>query len=327
MNFLNIIDGEDKTSLLKNCIRNNYRHLRKWAKRTQTNCFRVYDKDIKEFPIAIDYYDGRFCIHFFASTREMPDPSQELQDETEQALNSLFGEDVTRVWRSRIKRLKTQQYEKIGQDQQYFVVQEHGVKFYVNLNDYLDTGLFLDHRLTRQMVAGLCKGKNLLNLFAYTGSFSVHAAIQGAKSTKSVDMSNTYTDWSVDNFKLNGLSLDNNEILRADCLKFLEQEMLTGTRYDVIVIDPPTVSRSKKMDEMFDIQKDYVDILLQSLELLSPEGSLLFSTNSRRFVFDQDHFFDYKVEDISSQTIPLDFRSRKIHRCWKITPVQKMALK
>jgi 23S rRNA G2069 N7-methylase RlmK/C1962 C5-methylase RlmI len=185
----------------------------------------------------------------------------------------------------------------------------------VNLKDYLDTGLFLDHRETRKMVASISKGKRLLNLFAYTCSFSVQAASSGACFTKSVDMSNTYTEWGKDNFLLNGLSLKNNEIVRADCLKFLDYEM---GEYDIIVIDPPTISRSKKMEQLFDIQIDYVALITKSLKLLLPGGVIFFSTNSRKFKFEDSLFAGCSIREITDKTLPLDFHNKKIHRCWKI---------
>jgi 23S rRNA G2069 N7-methylase RlmK/C1962 C5-methylase RlmI len=189
----------------------------------------------------------------------------------------------------------------------------------VNLIDYLDTGLFLDHRETRQIVAKLAPGKRLLNLFAYTCSFSVHAAVAGASFTKSVDMSNTYTEWGKDNFRLNGLPLTNHPIVREDCLKFLDIEK--GTSYDLIVIDPPTLSRSKKMDQMFDIHYDYIPLLQKALRLLAPGGTLFFSTNSRKFAFDVEQFSPYSVIEISHKTLPIDFHNQKIHRCWRISPL------
>ncbi|HSX27091.1 MAG TPA: class I SAM-dependent methyltransferase [Chlamydiales bacterium] len=309
-----IADGEDKSSPLKNCIRNKYRHVRKWAKRTQTNCFRIYDREIREYPLAIDYYNGRYCLHFFLS-REEEEPRQDLYDEAVHAICSLFAAAPDSIYsRTRIKREKTEQYEKASESKEFFTVLEYGVQFKINLTDYLDTGLFLDHRETRRLVASLAKGKRLLNLFAYTCSFSIHAAAAGAAFTKSVDMSNTYTAWGKDNFLLNSLPLQNNLIVRADCLKFLEKET---SLYDLIIVDPPTISRSKKMDQMFDIQIDYIPLLASALRLLAPNGALFFSTNSRKFDFDPTQFPSYSITEISEKTIPLDFHNRKIHRCWK----------
>lgn len=314
-----ISDGEDKSSPLKNCIRNNYRHVRKWAKRTKTDCFRIYDREIREFPLAIDFYAGRYCVHYFAKASGSDEPRDWLVETVAAVLKSLFQAHPEAIfWRSRIKREKREQYEKVGESKEFFVVQEYGVKFKVNLLDYLDTGLFLDHRETRRLVSAACKGKRVLNLFAYTCSFSVHAALAGATYTKSVDMSNTYTAWGRDNFKLNGIPMMNHEIVRADCMTFLDEEVASGKKYDVIIIDPPTISRSKKMKGMFDIQVDYIFLLSKSLQLLSKGGVIFFSTNSRKFVFDKISFASTSIEEISYKTLPIDFHDPKIHRCWKI---------
>lgn len=316
----NILDGEDKASAFLNCIRKNYRHVRKWAKRTTTNCFRIYDREMHHYPLAIDFYAGRYCIQYFSSDRDYPDPSDSLVEEVEKGLKQLLGADFESIyWRNRIKRAKTQQYEKADEVKEFFPVLEYGVQFRINLLDYLDTGLFLDHRETRRLVALASIGKKVLNLFAYTCSFSVHAAIGGALSTKSVDMSNTYTDWGRENFLLNGLSLRKHPIVRADCLKFLDEEILSREKYDLIIIDPPTISRSKKMDQMFDIQLDYPRLISKALQLLNPGGVIFFSTNSRKFVFDTNLFPDCSVQDISKQTLPIDFHDPRIHFCWKIS--------
>lgn len=321
INLPEIADGEDKSSPLKNCIRKNYRHVRKWAKRTETNCFRIYDKEIKEYPLAVDFYDGRFCIHYFPGSRAEEEPREELVAAIEEALRSLFRATPDVVfWRTRIRRERTQQYEKAGERKEFFEVREYGVKFLINLHDYLDTGLFLDHRETRQMVAKASQGKRLLNLFAYTCAFSVHSAVHGAAFTKSVDMSNTYTDWGKENFLLNALSLEKNVVVRADCMVFLKDEVNSGSRYDVIVIDPPTLSRSKKMEEMFDIQRDYPWLLEQASKLLAKGGVIYFSTNSRKFDFEPDLFPSLVSEEISEKTLPLDFHQTKIHRCWRLFP-------
>ncbi len=315
-----IADGEDKSSPLTNCIRNNYRHVRKWAKRTSTNCFRIYDRQINHYPLAIDFYAGRFCVQYFSPSKEEDEAPQDLINEIARILNTLFGalpDDI--YWRTRARRKETRQYEKLGESKKFFTVLEYGVKFSVNLSDYLDTGLFLDHRETRKIVASLSKGKRILNLFAYTCSFSVHAAASGAIFTKSVDMSNTYTEWGKHNFILNSLPLKNNPIVRADCVKFLDEEILSGEKYDIIVIDPPTISRSKKMEGLFDVQVDYVFLISKALELLSSHGVIYFSTNSRRFVFDPALFPSICLIEISKKTLPIDFHDPKIHRCWKIS--------
>ena len=315
-----IADGEDKSCPLKNRIRKNYRHIRKWAKRTQTDCFRVYDRDIKEYPLAIDFYAGRFCVQYFSYNAGEDAPPHEIEEHVRQTLCSIFSVDPAAIfWRTRVRRTKLQQYEKQAEEREFFVVHEYGVRFMVNLRDYLDTGLFLDHRETRQMVAALSPKKTVLNLFSYTCAFSVHAASKGAASTKNVDMSNTYCHWGRKNFELNSLPAGSNTIVREDCLKFLNDEIASKKKYDVIVIDPPTVSRSKKMEQLFDIQEDYVGLLSKALLLLSQGGTIFFSTNSRRFSFDQSFFPSCLIQDISAKTIPIDFHNQKIHRCWRIS--------
>jgi 23S rRNA (cytosine1962-C5)-methyltransferase len=310
-----ISGSEDKTNPLKNRIRKNYQHVRKWAKRAHTNCFRIYDRDIKEYPVAIDFYDGRFCVHYFGDE----DNTSALEKKTKETLHDLFGAPEDAFYeRQRIRRKKTEQYEKRAEAKEFFTVMEHGIRFKINLKDYLDTGLFLDHRQTRQVVASLAKNKRLLNLFAYTCSFSVHAAVAGATFTKSVDLSKTYTDWGRENFQLNSIPLTNHEIIRADCLKFLDEEIDAQMFYDVIVLDPPTLSRSKKMERMFDLQRDYAAFISKALKLLANDGTLFFSTNARDFKFDTTFFSEYTIQDISKKTLPIDFHSPKTHRCWKI---------
>lgn len=313
-------DGEDKSSPLKNRIRKNYRHARKWAKRTESNCFRIYDREIHHYPLAIDFYDSRFCVQYFSPSRNLEEIPQEVVEEVNAILCSLFetcSKDVI-YWRTRFKREKIQQYEKAATTREYFSVLENGYKFQVNLKDYLDTGLFLDHRETRKYIGALAKNKRVLNLFSYTASFSVYAAKAGAVFTKSVDMSNTYSEWARENFLLNEIPLKNNSIVRADCLKFLDEEILTKQKYDLIIIDPPTISRSKKMDQMFDIQENYIFLIKKALQLLSKEGVIFFSTNSRKFSFNSDYFPLCLIVEISHKTIPFDFHKARIHRCWKI---------
>lgn len=315
-----IADGEDKSSAFLNCLRNNYKHLRKWAKRTDTDCFRIYEKEIPQYPLAIDFYAGRFCVHYYSKNRIVEEPSIQLVEETNAALVKIFGCSIDQIyWRIRAKQKETRQYEKINQAKEFFIAHEFGVKFWINLTDYLDTGLFLDHRETRKLVASYANGKRLLNLFAYTCSFSVHAANAGSIYTKSVDMSNTYTEWGKENFLLNGFDLKNNEVIRVDCLKFLDEEIRSKQKYSLIVIDPPTISRSKKMEKMFDIQEDYVSIISKSLQLLTNDGIIFFSTNSRKFHFDLANFPNCNIQEISHKTLPMDFKDKKIHRCWKLS--------
>ena len=268
---------------------------------------------------------GDFAFNILLQVGKKSDePPEELKQEVESVLSDIFGANSLSIyWRSRIKRERLEQYEKSGELKEFFTVLEFGVKFRVNLLDYLDTGLFLDHRETRRIVASYAKGKRLLNLFAYTCSFSVHAAVAGSSFTKSVDMSNTYTSWGEDNFALNGIGLECNEVVRADCMKFLDEEIRSGLKYDLIVIDPPTISRSKKMERMFDVQEDYVFLISKALQLLAPGGQIFFSTNSRKFSFDPTLFAGSLIQEISDKTFPIDFHKRNIHRCWRINSYER----
>ncbi len=314
-----IANGEDLSSPFVNCLRNTYRHVRKWAKRTHTNAFRIYDRELYHYPLAIDFYAGRYSIHYFQKDRDVEEIPEEVVSEVEASLKLLFGTEPHDIyWRSRIRRKKYEQYEKRSDEKEFFSVLEYGTSFLVNLTDYLDTGLFLDHRETRRCVALQAKDKRLLNLFSYTASFSVQAAMQGAKYTKSVDLSNTYSDWAVENFRLNNLSLKNNVILRADCLTFLDEERRSAALYDIIVIDPPTISRSKKMQGMFDVQQDYHILLIKALDMLAPGGTIFFSTNLRTFVFDKELFSSIQVRDISNKCRPIDFKDPKIHQVYQL---------
>jgi 23S rRNA G2069 N7-methylase RlmK/C1962 C5-methylase RlmI len=210
------------------------------------------------------------------------------------------------------------QYERIDTQQRTITAHEGGLQFEVNLSDYVDTGLFLDHRITRGMVRSLAAGKHFLNLFAYTGSFSVYAAAGQAASTVTVDLSNTYLDWAQRNMTLNGLAGPRHEFVRDDAMGFLRSR---GRRamFDLAVVDPPTFSNSKKLDEFFDIQRDHVELLNRLMELMSPGGIVLFSTNFRRFKLAEAELHGVTVREISRQTVPPEFRNRRIHRCWRLT--------
>ena len=199
-------------------------------------------------------------------------------------------------------------------------LQESGLNFWINLTDYLDTGLFLDHRITRQLIAEQATGKDFLNLFSYTGSASVYAAAGNAKSTTTVDMSNTYLDWARDNMALNGFISDNHHYIRANCLEWLQTAQQEPDRYGLIFLDPPTFSNSSRMDGVFDIQRDHVSLINMSANLLTDDGALIFSTNRRDFKMNSEQFSQFDIKDISRATLPKDFeRNAKIHYCWSIS--------
>jgi len=212
------------------------------------------------------------------------------------------------------------QYEKLAEEKHYHEVNEGGLRFLVNFSDYLDTGLFLDHRLTRALVRDSAHGRHFLNLFAYTGSATVYAAAGGAASTTSVDMSRTYLDWARRNLALNGYSDARHHYIQADCLEWLKQVGKEKMRYGLIFLDPPSFSNSARMDETFDVQRDHPALLTATARLLAPDGVLIFSNNLRSFKMDHDALPGLHIEDITRSTIPTDYaRNTRIHNCWKIT--------
>ncbi|GAM75622.1 23S rRNA (guanine-N-2-) -methyltransferase rlmL [Vibrio ishigakensis] len=223
------------------------------------------------------------------------------------------------VLKVRQKQKGTNQYQKLAQKQQEMRVNEYGVQLKVNLFDYLDTGLFLDHKLTRRMLGQMSQGKDFLNLFAYTGSATVHAASGGAKSTTTVDMSKTYLEWAQENLAINGHKGRAHQFVQADCLQWLEKAQ--GS-YDLIFIDPPTFSNSKRMQQTFDVQRDHIDLMRNLKRLLRAGGTIVFSNNKRHFKMDMDALseLNLKARNISDKTLPLDFsRNKHIHNCWLIT--------
>ena len=213
------------------------------------------------------------------------------------------------------------QYEKVDEQREFHRVREGRYEFLVNFTDYLDTGLFLDHRLTRARIGELAAGKRFLNLFAYTGSVTVHAAGGGAVATTTIDMSRTYLDWAKRNLALNKLAGPTHGFVQADCLQWLAEESERGhLSYDLIFIDPPTFSRSKRMEDDFEVQRDHVVLLQQAARLLAPGGIIVFSNNYTRFRLDTHGLAAFRIEDITRATIPKDFeRNARIHCCFMLT--------
>lgn len=308
--------------MLANRLKKRYKHLAKWARRQNIDCFRIYHRDIPEYPLTIDWYAGNVVIWIWESPKSLRRGFQEaieaeIAEGLEIDLSTLFIKD-------RRRQKGSQQYEKMESENFTDIVHEFGLKFEVNLSDYLDTGLFLDHRMTRKMVAEDAADKSLLNLFAYTGAFSVHAAAAGARTT-TVDMSNTYLQWGERNFTLNEIAPTAHSFIQRDCLAFLREEAATTKRYDIIVCDPPTFSNSKRMDRrFFAVDKDYPELINGCLKLLTPGGQLFFSNNSTKFKLDAERIASGAlIKEISKQTISEDFRhGGGNHRCWKIQKEQ-----
>ncbi len=322
--------GQDVSELgaemFANRLKKNLKKLSHWAKQNRITCYRVYDADLPEYAVAVDIYQGD---QTWINVQEYEPPKSIDQHKADQRLAGLLAE-IPRVLgvnsdqvflKIRRKQKSTDQYEKHDDQGRFHIIEEGGCKLLVNFEDYLDTGLFLDHRPIRMLIQKQAKDKSFLNLFAYTGSATVHAAMGGAKSTTTVDMSNTYINWAKKNMALNA-NEGAHEFIQADCLEWLAAEaQLANRHYDLIFLDPPTFSNSKRMDAVFDIQNDHVQLINNAISLLSPGGVLYFSTNFRRFKIDKQALAlsDLIVEDISAATIPEDFaRNPKIHYCWRI---------
>ncbi|RQO76976.1 SAM-dependent methyltransferase [Aquitalea sp. FJL05] len=307
-------------SAFANRLQKNYKHYAKWASRQGLDAWRVYDKDVPQFPLAVDLYGERVHLQEYDTGWAMED---EVYQQWIAAIIAAIAEVTGRApqaitLKSRRRQKGVSQYEKVGKLGDDFIVEEFGQRFIVNLDAYLDTGLFLDHRNTRKRVREEAAGKRFLNLFAYTGSFTVYAGAGGAVSSETVDMSNTYQDWSRRNFELNGLDLARHQLVRADVFQYLEQAVDEGKQFDLIVMDPPTFSNSKKMQDILDVQRDHVWLIDYAMALLAPGGTLYFSNNLRSFVLDERLAEDYHIRDISALSVSEDFRNRKIHQCYQL---------
>jgi len=313
--------------MFANRLRKNLARFDPWAAKEGIDCYRVYDADMPEYAFAVDLY-GRGVRHAYVQEYAAPktvdmESARERRREALSVLPEVLGVPVSHV-HSRVRKPQkgSDQYEKREDLAERHVVQEGGLKFWVNFRDYLDTGLFLDHRIVRGMLREWAQGADFLNLFCYTGSATVYAAAGGARSSSSVDLSNTYLDWAHENLLLNGFGDVNHELYRADCLQWLEEQEANGPRFDLIFVDPPTFSNSKRMEGVLDVQRDHVGMIRRSLKLLRPSGRLVFSTNYTRFKLDAEALADLNVEDISARTIPKDFeRHARIHRCFVIRPL------
>ena len=303
-----------------NRLGKNIKHLMKWARRNDIEAWRLYDKDIPQFPFALDIYGDQIHLQEYDTGWLMqPEEYEEWLAGVKEAVGFVTGFAPEQIHLKRRERQRgKEQYEKTGTQGEDFVVHENGRKFWVNLDKYLDTGLFLDHRNTRKRVGEMAAGKRFLNLFSYTGSFTVYAATGGAVSSETVDLSNTYLDWARRNFELNGVDAAQHQIVRADVFQYLQTGMEQGKQFDLIVMDPPSFSNSKKMLDILDIQRDQAKLVDGAMKLLAKDGLLFFSNNLRSFELDPALAERYQIKDVSKQSVPEDFRNKKIHQCWEI---------
>ena len=308
-----------------NRLGKNLKHQLKWAKRQNLVAWRIYDRDIPQFPFAIDVYGEHIHLQEYDTGWLMqPEDYQQWLDEVCEAVQFVVGFPKENIHlKQRIRQKGTAQYEKTGTNGNDFIVHENGRAFWVNLDKYLDTGLFLDHRNTRQKIGSIAAGKRFLSLFSYTGSFTVYAATGDAICSETVDLSNTYLDWAKRNFQLNHMDLNVHQIVRADVFQYLVDAVKQNKQFDLIVLDPPSFSNSKKMLDILDIQRDQAKLIDGAMRLLAQDGILYFSNNLRSFTLNDSIEVRYAVKDISKQSVPNDFRNKKIHQCWEIRHINK----
>jgi len=307
----------DGARMFLNRLRKNRRKLKPWLKRSGTTCYRLYDADMPEYAVAIDWYEGRLHVAEYQAPKHV-DEVAALQrlDEVIHALCVEFDLEARDIaLKQRRQQKGAAQYEKRDYTGKKVAIREGQAKLLVNLTDYLDTGLFLDHRPLRLRIASEAKNKTFLNLFCYTGTASVHAALGGAKKTLSVDLSNTYLNWYKENLALNGLSDGVHRSERADVMSWLENHK---AQYDLILLDPPSFSNSKKTQDSFDVLRDQEPLVQAAMRCLTPAGTLYFSNNRRGFKLSPELDREFSVENISGVTLDPDFeRNTKIHQCWR----------
>lgn len=314
---------QQQKDFLANRLKKRFRHLWKYAKRVQTTAFRVYHRDIPEIPLEIDWYDGHLHIAEYLRPHDRTPGEHQawLEEMVDTAARTLTVPPERVFFKQRERQRGKNQYEPVARQNYTITVEEQGLLFRVNLSDYLNTGLFLDHRELRMHVAKRCANKRVLNLFAYTGSFTAYAIAGGARSTVTVDLSRTYLDWAKENLRLNGLFTAGHEFRRADVIQEIENLRNEGRRFDLIILDPPSFSNSKNMETTLDIQRDHVTLIMDCLALLDPGGELIFSTNKRRFQFRRQELQDRGVEisSLTKLTMPEDFQGTNIHHVWSLT--------
>ena len=311
---------QEKFIMFRNRLTKVFRHLSKQAKRLGVSCYRVYDHDLPEFPFLIELYEDKLYIAEYKRRHAMSDEEHEQWlDESLKIVCDIVGiepENVFLKLRQR-KQGRVGQYKKFSSAQHEFVVHESGLQFIVNLSDYLDTGLFPDHRITREKVKAEAKDRKILNLFCYTGSFSVYAAAGGASEIVSVDLSKTYLNWAERNMQINGFEDENKyKFIQADVLQHLKN--IPADYFDLVVLDPPTFSNSQRMKDFLDVQRDHPQLINDCLAGMRAGGLLYFSTNYRKFIFDEEKINAASIKDITKQTTPFDFQGKIPRACYEI---------
>lgn len=306
------------TKEFANRLKKNLKKILKWAVREDVHCFRVYDRDLPDYNFTIDFYGKWVHVQEFAPPKSIdPETARSRMDDGIRTIKDLLGVRSNRVFVKRRERQRgRKQYEKKSDKKKMYEVFEKGASLLVNFTDYIDTGLFLDHRPIRQTLAQSARGKRFLNLFGYTGAATVQAALGGAQSTTTVDLSTTYVNWTKLNLALNGFAELNHHVEKGDCMEWLKN---SNQLFDLIFVDPPTFSNTKKLKRIFDVQRDHKELIISAMKKLEVDGVLYFSTNYTRFKIDEELAGLYDVQDISKKTIPFDYsRNPKIHYCWEM---------
>lgn len=301
----------------ENRLQKMYKHRSKLARRQGISCYRVYDRDLNDFLFSIDLYEGFVYVSVYAKSFE--ETEETFLQTCFAVIAKVFQLPVENIFLRERKKMdhRNEQYEKLNFEESFFPVHENGLQFLINLTDYLDTGLFLDHRITRKMVLENVVEKRVLNLFAYTGSFSVYAAAGKAASITTVDLSNTYLNWAKKNFHINNFPVDDKHVfIKADVTNYLST--IPPKSFDYIIMDPPTFSNSKAMKGFLDIREGHVPLINDALHALDENGELIFSTNSSRFRLDRENIISEKIEDITKKTTPFDFEGKLKRWCFKI---------
>jgi len=351
----------DQAQMLFNRLQKRFRHLKKWAQRMGAGAFRLYDRDIPEIPLVLDFFgecatpqDAAICGSLYKRPYEKDEADETVWlSAMKESISSALGVKLENIFlKQRQKQKGLLQYEKMGQAQFTKIVKENSLSFKVNLSDYLDTGLFIDRRLFRAMVRDVSKNKKVLNLFSYTGAFSVYAAAGGAASTDSVDLSNTYLNWAKENFALNGFSAsitkknfttngtygsftNRHELIRADVLEFIKKAIIEKKLWDIIIVDPPAFSNSKSMTCNFDLNRDLIELLSQCLKLLSPDGKIFVSVNVKRGAVQAQELEEglrslnirnVRVTDLGSKIEDEDFKGRKMPKAFLLEREQERGL-
>jgi 23S rRNA (cytosine1962-C5)-methyltransferase len=319
---------QDRAAMFRNRLGKVFRHVSKLAKRQSVSCYRIYDHDLPEFPFCIEMYGDWLYVAEYRRNHHM---EEDVHDQWLEACKEIMGE-ITGIRTSRIvlrtrqrKSGRQDQYQKLDDEKQFITVAEQGLNFKINLTDYLDTGLFLDHRITRNMVRESAEGKKVLNLFCYTGSFSVYAAAGGAEDIVSVDLSRTYLQWATENMELNKLyDASRHHYLQEDVKQYLEN--IPENAFDLVIMDPPTFSNSKRMKDFLDIQRDHPQLINQAVKGMKPGGIMYFSTNFSRFQMQTSEVQEGVIKNITAATTPFDFQGKLSRYCFRISkPEQAVA--